>query len=291
MQFLNGKIIAKQIRAGIQEYILHLPQVPGLAVILVGTDPASHLYVSLKEKACQETGIKFERFLFPDFVKEEELLKKINELNNRTDINGILIQLPLPNQNADKIIAAIEPKKDVDGFHPENLRCLEAGKPCLVSPVVLGVMHLIKEARETLTKKKAILIMSQLFAHPFEIILSREGIGVETISPDDPELTAKTKNSDLLITAVGRPSLITGEMIKPGAIVIDIGTTRINDKVVGDVESSSVEIVAGWLTPVPGGVGPMTVAMLLKNVLEAQKNQSFSNLKKSKNNTTGKNRN
>lgn len=276
MQLLNGKIIAEQIRSELKKQISKLENKPGLAVILVGTDPASHLYVSLKEKAAQEVGINFFRFLFPAFVTKEELLNKINELNARDDVHGILIQLPLPAWDANKIIAAINPVKDVDGFHPENLRRLEANEPCLVSPVVLGVMRLVEETHETLKNKKALLIMSKIFAQPFETILRQRGMVVENILPDNPLLAEKTKNSDLLITAVGQTNFIIGEMVKENAIVIDIGTSRVEDKIVGDVERGSTEAKRGWLTPVPGGVGPMTVAMLLRNTFAAFKNQEMS---------------
>lgn len=267
MQLLNGKIIAEQIRSGLKERVSRIKNKPGLAVILVGTDPSSHLYVSLKEKACREVGINFFKFFFPAFVTEEELLKKIEELNNQKNINGVLVQLPLPGQDTDRVIAAILPSKDVDGFHTENQRRLEAGEPCLVSPVVLGVMRLIEETRESLVGKKAILIMSKIFAQPFRAVLQRAGATVEIASPEDTALKEKTKNSDILITAVGQPDLITGEMVKNGATVIDIGTSRVEDRIVGDVDRASVEPKAGWLTPVPGGVGPMTVAMLIRNVV------------------------
>lgn len=271
MQLLNGKKIAKQIRSSIKEYISHLPKTPGLAVILVGSDPASHLYVSLKEKACLEVGINFEKYLFPAFVTEEELLKKINELNNRKDISGILVQLPLPEQNADHIISAINPAKDVDGFHPKNLRCLETDKACLISPVVLGVMRLLKETGEPLTNKKIGLVMSEIFARPFRAVLQKAGAIVDVISTENKNLKEKTKDCDILITAVGQPNLITGEMIKKNATIIDIGTSKVNNKVVGDIDQTSVEPKVGWITPVPGGVGPMTVALLLQNVLVASR--------------------
>jgi len=264
MQLLNGKILAETIRHEIKEQISKLENKPGLAVILVGEDPASHLYVSLKEKVCLEVGINFQKFIFPASATEEELLNKINELNKKNEVNGILVQLPLPNQDTDKIIAAIDPTKDVDGFHPENLRRLEAGEPCLVSPVVLGVMRLIEETGEALSEKKVVLIMSEIFARPFRAILRQ----ADVVSPSDASLKEKTKNSDLIITAVGQPDLLTGEMIKSGAIVIDVGTTRVDKKIVGDVNFSSTEQLNGWLTPVPGGVGPMTVAMLARNVVK-----------------------
>jgi len=271
MKLLNGKVISEQIISVIKQNVSHSAQVPGLGVILVGNDPASHLYVSLKEKACLKAGINFEKFVFPAAVSETELLKKIDELNNRKDIHGILVQLPLPQQNPDQIISAIDPSKDVDGFHSENLCSLESGKKCLISPVVLGVVRLINETREPLAQKNVVLVMSKIFARPFYTVLSGSGAQVEVVSPDSKNLEEKTKTADFLITAVGQPNLITGKMVKEGAIVIDIGTSRVGKKVVGDVEYTSVEKKASWLTPVPGGVGPMTVAMLLQNVLVASR--------------------
>jgi len=268
MPLLNGKIIAAQIRSSLKDFIEHQAKKPGLAVILVGDDPASHLYVSLKEKACLSVGIHFEKYLFPASTTDEEILKKITELNQQQNIDGILVQLPLPNQDTDKIIAAINPKKDVDGFHPENLLNLENNKPGVISPVVLGVINLLEITHEPLAGKKAALVMSKIFARPFEAILAHKKIVTEIVSAEDLDLKEKIKNSDIVVTAVGKPNLITGEMIKTGAIVIDVGTTRVGKKVVGDVDQLSVEPVAGWLTPVPGGVGPMTVAMLLRNVVE-----------------------
>lgn len=269
MHLLNGKTLAAEIRAKIKKEVTGLAKKPGLAVILVGNDLASRLYVSLKEKACLEAGIYFEKHLFLAEATEEELLKKIYELNERPEINGILVQLPLPQQAADKIVAAIDPQKDVDGFHPENLRRLEAGEACLVSPVVLGVMALLKKTSESFVGKSAVLIMGQIFARPFRAVLSQQKIKAKVISPGETNLSDKIKNSDLVITAVGQPNLITVGMIKPQTIIIDIGTTRLGNKVVGDVDAASVKSLTGWLTPVPGGVGPMTVALLLQNVLDA----------------------
>jgi methylenetetrahydrofolate dehydrogenase (NADP+)/methenyltetrahydrofolate cyclohydrolase len=269
MNLLNGKIIAAQIRASVRDKILHLPRIPGLAVILVGEDPASYLYVSLKERACEEVGINFEKYVFPSSATEEEILRKIEVLNLRQDINGILLQLPLPGQNASKLISAINPEKDVDGFHDENLKHLAADEQCLISPVVLGVTRLIDETRESFSGKKAILVMSGLFAQPFVAMLSRYDIASEIISPNDSDFVKKTKSGDILITALGKPNLITGEMIKPEAVVIDIGTTKVGKKTVGDIDFETISRVASWLTPVPGGVGPMTVAMLTRNVVEA----------------------
>ncbi len=258
-KLLNGRALAEGIRQKIKERVLPLPVRPGLAVILVGDDPASHTYVGLKEKACQEAGIRFEKFLYRADVKDEELIVKIQELNHRPDVNGILVQLPLPGQDEDRVVAAIDPNKDVDGFHPESLRRLEHGEAGLISPVALGVMKLIDATEEDIAGRSACVVASTLFAKPFVNLLKERRV----------HIISDTKTADMLIVAVGRPNSITGEMVKPGAIVIDVGTTRVQDKIVGDVDRASVEPVAGWLTPVPGGVGPMTVAMLIVNVLKA----------------------
>lgn len=268
-QILDGRALARSIREQIKERVARLPSPPGLGVILVGTDPASHLYVGLKEQACREANIRFEKKLYFATVSEAELIAQIEQWNGRDDIDGILVQLPLPHQDEDRVIAAINPDKDVDGFHPENIRRLDVGQLGMVSAVALGVMRLIKETGRPLTNLSAAIVASRLFAHPIIKLLENEGVTSCVIAPDDPDLAGKTKTADILIVAVGKPGLIVAPSVKPGAIVIDVGTTRIGDSVVGDVDRTSVEPIAGWLTPVPGGVGPMTVAMLIENVLRA----------------------
>ncbi|EKD32773.1 MAG: bifunctional 5,10-methylene-tetrahydrofolate dehydrogenase/5,10-methylene-tetrahydrofolate cyclohydrolase [uncultured bacterium] len=273
-QIIDGSAIAKQIRDEVKEKIEQLPSKPGLAVILVGSDPASHVYVGLKEKACKEVGINSERYLYFATVDEIEILNKIEELNGRYDINGILVQLPLPSQDENKIISAIDPSKDVDGFHPTNIESLKNGTQLLLPPTALGIMRLIEASGRPITGLKAVIIASEIFAAPIKILLADNGVASESIRADDPELAAKTKKADIVIVAIGRPNFIKAEMIQQGAIVIDVGTTRVGDKIVGDVERESVEKVAGWLTPVPGGVGPMTVAMLMANVLRSYEKQN-----------------
>ncbi len=282
---LDGNALAATIRQKIKDRIDPLETKPGLAVLLVGNDPASHTYVNIKQKACEEVGIRFEKFLYSDETSEETLIEKISELNRRNEINGILVQLPLPTQNADRIIAAIDPIKDVDGFHPMNLEALRRGKPALAPAVALGIMKLIDRAMITsdhplplLVKeggpKHAMIVSSDFFAEPLQILLKEHGITSEVTRQDDSDFQIKTRSADILIVAVGKPNLITANEIKPGSILIDVGTTKIDGKLLGDIDQTSVEPIAYALSPVPGGVGPMTVAMLLVNVLKAFQTRS-----------------
>lgn len=276
-QILDGRVLAARIRKKIKTRIVLLPTVPGLAVILVGNDPASHTYVNIKQAACEEVGIRFEKYLYFATEPEQTIIEKIHELNARLDIHGILVQLPLPTQNADLVIKEIDPKKDVDGFHPENLRRLKAGEPAIASAVALGIIKLIEESKtihDFSRGSRTVIISGPLFAEPLVCLLKERNIETTVANAIDPELAQKTKTADVLIVAVGKPGIITGEMIKPGAIVIDVGTTKIDGKLYGDVDQPSVEPIAGALTPVPGGVGPMTVAMLLNNVLNAYQLQT-----------------
>lgn len=263
---LNGRELAARIREKIRTRVQALQTRPGLGVILVGDDPASHLYVSLKKQACEEAGIFFELNHYPSDTPEQDLIKKIEELNARKDIHGILVQLPLPSQQADHVIAAIDPLKDVDGFHPENLERLRRGEPCIASAVGLGVMKLIDEAK---AHGKACIVSSPLFAAPLLLLLKERGVESTVVQAENTDLAQQTQKADILIVAEGIPDLIRGDMVKPGATVIDVGTTRTDEGLKGDVDFQSVEPVAGALTPVPGGVGPMTVAMLLVNILKA----------------------
>jgi methylenetetrahydrofolate dehydrogenase (NADP+) / methenyltetrahydrofolate cyclohydrolase len=266
---LNGQKIADEIKLEIKNKIADQKLTLGLAVILVGDDPASHLYVGLKEKACIEAGIGFEKFVYEATESDENIINKIIELNQSPEINGILVQLPLPNHDTDKIIAAINPLKDVDGFHKSNIEKLKTGEESLAPAVALGIMKLIESTNVNLSNKTASIVSSQLFAEPIEAMLKEQNIKVDVIDPSDSSLSSKTKNSDILIVAAGKPEFITGSIIKLGSIVIDVGTTKVNGKLLGDVEKTSAETIAGFLSPVPGGVGPMTVAMLLENIIKA----------------------
>ncbi|OGL63856.1 hypothetical protein A3C09_02140 [Candidatus Uhrbacteria bacterium RIFCSPHIGHO2_02_FULL_47_44] len=277
---LDGKAYAAAIRTKIKNRVSALENKPGLAILLVGEDPASHIYVNLKQKACEEVGIYFEKFLYSNDVSESELISKIEELNQRDDINGILVQIPLPNQDADRVIAAIDPIKDVDGFHPKSLEALRKGKPALAPAVALGILKLINKALDrndhplipSFKKEgglRAVIVASNFFADPLTILLHEQQISSEVVRPYDASFKEKISEADILIVALGKPNLIEGSMIKPGAILIDVGTTKVDGKLVGDINRASVEDLAGALSPVPGGVGPMTVAVLLLNVLNA----------------------
>lgn len=276
MTILDGKALALTIRNKIKERVSALTTKPGLAIILVGDDPASHIYVNLKEKACEEVGIRFERFEYASEVSEEELIQQIRTLNERPDIQGILVQIPLPTQNADRIISEIDPLKDVDGFHKRNLELLREGKPAIAPAVALGILKLIDKALEDRDRSglRAAIVSSDFFAEPLQILLQEQKVSSVTVRPEDESFKEKTSTADILIVALGSPNLIDVSMIKPGAILIDVGTTKVGGKLIGDVNRSSVESVAGALSPVPGGVGPMTVAMLLLNVLNAFQKQS-----------------
>jgi len=267
-QLLNGKTIARRINEQTRQALAELDFVPGLGVILVGNDPASQLYVGLKEKACRRLGIEFIRRDLPADATQAEVLTALRGLNEGTAIHGIIVQLPLPPHLAtDEIIAAIDPRKDADGFHPANAERDD------VPPVLpQAVLELLRETEQDLTDQTAVVLAnSEIFFNQLERTLKTADINSVLTAPHD--LTA-IKEADILIVALGNPSLIRGEHIKDGAIVIDIGTTRVDNRTVGDVDSASVQDIAGWLTPVPGGVGPVTVALLLQNVVRlAKKNQ------------------
>jgi len=270
---INGRAIAKVIREQIKEEIAQLDITPGLAVFLVGDDPASHLYVSLKQKAAKEVGINFETFLYFSTTPQADIIAKINEVNLRDDIHGIIVQLPLPkplDENA--IILAIDPTKDVDGFHPDNIKKFLKGESNIVPGLALAIQKLIHSTNIPLKNKKAIIVAkSVIFAKPISKMLEDDGMMTSFVKPDDHDFKQKTRSADVLVVAVGRANLITAENIKQGVIIIDVGTNQVDDQVVGDVDYEGVANVASHVTPVPGGVGPMTVAMLLWNVLESYK--------------------
>lgn len=274
-QLIDGKAVAAKVRQRIKNKVDELKgqgSVPGLAVVLVGDDPASAIYVRNKEKACQEVGFKSEVLRLPASTGEEELLQLVQELNAREDIHGILVQLPLPETiNEDKIIAAISPAKDVDGFHPVNAGKLFIGQKGLVPCTPKGCMELLREIAYDLTGKKAVVVgRSNIVGKPMAALLLQANATVTVCHSRTKNLAELTREADVLVVAIGRANFIIGEMVKPGAVVLDVGMNRLADgKLAGDVEFSSVSQVAGWLTPVPGGVGPMTIAMLLSNTLEA----------------------
>lgn len=272
-QILDGRKIAARIRAEAKSAIEALGFAPGLGVLLVGDDAASHLYVSLKEKACAEAGIRFEKTLLPASATTDEALAVITAFNDRADIHAILVQLPLPAQiDTDRVIAAMDPKKDVDGFHPENLALLKAGTPRITPGLAGGIMELIRESGEDLEGKFAIVVGNGVSLYEsLKTLLSKAGVLSVFCRTDLIDLAARVKKSEIVVVAVGQPGVITGDMISPGTIVVDVGTNRLPDgRTVGDC-APSVADAAGWLSPVPGGVGPVTVAMLIKNTVELAK--------------------
>ncbi|MFH1598589.1 MAG: tetrahydrofolate dehydrogenase/cyclohydrolase catalytic domain-containing protein [Patescibacteria group bacterium] len=272
-EIIDGKKISQTILRELKKKVSQLGAQPGLAVILVGNDKSSELYVSLKEKACQRAGIHFVKHLFAKNTKQSEIIKKIKELNQDKGIHGILVQLPLPRQlNENHIIEAIDPDKDVDGFHPVNLYNLITDDldDRLIPCVAQGVMKLLETTQQPLINKKAVIVSnSQIFAIPILQLLHREGIYAIRVAPDDPHLSFETARGDILIVAVGQPNFIKSDMIRFGATIIDVGCNRFDNRTSGDVDFENTKNQATYITPVPGGVGPMTIALLLTNVVAA----------------------
>lgn len=263
--FLNGRELAASLRKELATKVKELGFAPTLGVILVGNDPASHLYVNLKEKAAAEVGIKVVKKLFPENISEAAVKNQIIDFNNSKDINAILIQLPLPPQlNEQIIIETMDFKKDADGFHPQNLKLFLEGEKAITPGVSQGIIKLIESSQQNLTGKKAVLLVnSQEFATPLVKLLNQLKMETKIITQIEPSVLL---DSDVIIVAIGRPNTINNEYIKNGAIVIDVGTTKLEDHIVGDVDTTGLNSKNIFITPVPGGVGPMTVAMLLWNV-------------------------
>ncbi len=277
-QILDGKAIAADLRATIKTEVDALlaagHRTPGLAVVLVGEDPASQVYVRNKEKACQEVGFHSELIRLPAYTTESDLLKLIDQLNHREEIDGILVQLPLPEQiDEETIIERILPTKDVDGFHPYNVGRLTLRMPLLRPCTPKGVMTMLGRTGVTLEGLDAVIIgQSNIVGRPMALELLMARCTITVCHSRTKDLVEKVRGADLLVAAVGRPGFVQGEWIKPGAIVIDVGINRTKDgKLCGDVDFEAVKEVASWITPVPGGVGPMTVATLLENTLQAAK--------------------
>ncbi|MDD4995562.1 MAG: bifunctional 5,10-methylenetetrahydrofolate dehydrogenase/5,10-methenyltetrahydrofolate cyclohydrolase [Patescibacteria group bacterium] len=270
MQLIDGKSLAKQIRGQVRARISESGIAPGLAIILIGDNPASALYVSLKEKACLEVGVRFEKFIYSGTESSEEIIAKIRELNARPDIHGILVQLPLPPAyTSDDIVQSIDPAKDIDGFHTENIDALVQGKPRIIPPIHQGIVRLIESTGiETTGKKAAIFANSAVFALPLRKLLEDKKISVTVALPPLENTEIIANESDIIIVAVGRPKFISCADIKDNAVIIDCGTNKIDEKLFGDVDSETCAQKNGFITPVPGGVGPMTIAMLLNNLYE-----------------------
>ena len=282
-QILDGKALAAEIRSEVKTQVAALAEKgvsTALAVILVGDDSASQVYVRNKIKACADTGIRSLEFRMPAETTQQQLLAKIAELNADETVDGILVQLPLPKQiNADAVISAIAPAKDVDGFHVANAGALVTGKQGFVPCTPFGVMRLIEKSGVNPRGKSAVIVgRSNIVGKPMALLLLAADATVTVAHSRTPDLCAVTRNADILVAAVGRAKLIKADMVKPGAVVIDVGMNRDeNGKLCGDVDFSEVKAIAGSITPVPGGVGPMTIAMLMQNTaLAAQMRRGIS---------------
>lgn len=283
-KIIDGKLISKQIKDELKdkvsEYKNNGVEIT-LAVIQVGNDPASCVYVGNKKKACEYIGINSLSYELEENTTEEELLKLINELNERDDVNGILVQLPLPSHiNEDTVIKAISPNKDVDGFHPQSVGALSIGQPGFVSCTPAGIIELLKRSGIEIAGKECVVVgRSNIVGKPMALLLLRENGTVTITHSRTADLKSVTKRADILVVAIGKPKFITKEYVKEGAAVIDVGIHRMGTSdtgksiLCGDVDYDDVEPVAGAITPVPGGVGPMTIAMLMNNCVESVKLQ------------------
>ena len=280
---LNGREVANEVLKNVANEINAIKsnnkRVPGLAVLLVGENPASKTYVNNKEKACNSIGIYSEVHKFQENITQESLMERIEQLNNDNKIDGILLQLPLPSHlDSQKLINAINPKKDVDGLTSVNLGKLISGQQCLKPCTPLGVIEILKHYSINLIGEQAVVIgRSSLVGKPVSLLLLEKNASVTVVHSKSKEIEKITKTADVLICALGKPRLVKKDWVKPGAIIIDVGINKITeegkDKLVGDVDFEDVKAICKAITPVPGGVGPVTIAMLLSNTLEAYKSK------------------
>ena len=287
-RIIDGKEVAakvhEEVAAGVTEYREQHGSAPGLTVVLVGDDPASHSYVKGKERACERVGISSETILRDASITQDELIDIVMDLNNDSKVHGILLQLPLPDHIDDAaVIHATDPMKDVDGLHPENAGLLVLGEPRFAPATPLGVQRMLLEEGVEMKGARVVIVgRSKLVGMPLALLLLQKGPGanstVTVCHTGTTNIAAETRRADVLIAAAGFPGTVTADMVKPGAVVIDVGVSRVDDptrkrgyRLSGDVEFDSVSEVASAITPVPGGVGPMTIAMLLVNVLQAAK--------------------
>ncbi len=283
-QIIDGKMIASKIREELTNEVTQLKEkgiVPGLATVLVGEDPASQVYVGMKQKACKKIGLYSEQHTLPKETSEEDLLKLIDDLNKNPKINGILCQLPLPKGiDSNKVLLAIDPSKDVDGFHPVNIGKLNSKKtmkeiedegiflPC----TPYGIIQLLKRSNVEISGKEAVIVgRSNIVGKPVSMLLLAENATVTICHSRTKDLSETCKRADILIAAIGKPKMITADMVKEGVVVIDVGVNRLETGLVGDVDFENVKEKASAITPVPGGVGPMTITMLLSNTVKSAK--------------------
>ncbi len=267
---MDGKALAERIRAEVKDEVASVSGGLGLATILVGDDPASEIYIRLKHKAAQEAGIRSNDMRLPEETAEEEVLERIAALNDEDAVDGILVQLPLPEHlDEARVIRAVEPQKDVDGIHPLNAGLLYLGRPTLVPATPVGIMALLAEYDIELKGAKAVVVgRSDIVGKPVALLLLQQHATVTICHSRTRDLAGETLEADVLVVATGQPGLVTADMVKHGATVIDVGMNRTDAGLVGDVDAAAMD-VAGHMTPVPGGVGPMTIACLLRNTVRA----------------------
>lgn len=272
-KLIDGKQISAQVKDECREWVAREGLDVTLAVIQVGNDPASTVYVGNKKKACEYIGIHSLAYELPEETTEAELLALVEKLNEDDNVHGILVQLPLPPHiDEDKVIGAISPKKDVDGFHPQSVGALSIGQPGFVSCTPAGIIQLLKRSGIPIDGRECVIVgRSNIVGKPMAMLMLRENATVTVCHSHTKDLKEVTRRADILIVAIGRPRFITREYVKEGAVVIDVGIHRNeNNKLCGDVDFEDVEPVASAITPVPGGVGPMTIAMLMNNCVEAK---------------------
>jgi methylenetetrahydrofolate dehydrogenase (NADP+)/methenyltetrahydrofolate cyclohydrolase len=276
---IDGKAMAAEVEAQVRERadrLLGQGTAPGLATVLVGDNPASEMYLRLKHAACARVGIKSENLVLPADASLGQLLEKIEELNRRPDIHGILLQLPLPKGlDPAKAVARIDPQKDVDGFHPQNMGALLLGAERLVPCTPKGIIYALERLQKSLEGAEAVVIgHSNVVGKPLAAMMLNRNATVQVCHVYTKDLKRHTCDAEVLVVAAGVPGLIKADMVRPGAIVFDVGISRVGEKVVGDVDFDGVKDIAGAITPVPGGVGPLTVAMLLEQTVQAAEDQS-----------------
>lgn len=266
---IDGKAVAASVETEIRAALEATPYKPGLVAVRVGNDPASEVYVRNKARKARELGLRGDERVFPETMTEADLLAEIGRLNRDDEVDGILVQLPLPKQiRPQRVIDAIDPRKDVDGFHPLNVGLLHLGRPVLVPCTPAGIMRLIDSTGQAIEGKRAVVVgRSDIVGKPVAALLLQRHATVTVAHSRTADLATVTREADILVAAVGRARMI--DSVKAGAIVIDVGINRIEGKLVGDVDFAKAKEVAGWITPVPGGVGPMTIAMLMRNTVIA----------------------
>jgi methylenetetrahydrofolate dehydrogenase (NADP+) / methenyltetrahydrofolate cyclohydrolase len=270
-QLIDGKAVAKVLEAEVAAEIARLGFRPGLVAVRVGNDPASEVYVRNKARKARELGLEGTELVFPEAMSEADLLAEVARLNADDSVDGILVQLPLPKQiEAKKVIEAIDPAKDVDGFHPINVGLLHLGRPALVPCTPWGMIRLIESTGQTIEGKRAVVIgRSDIVGKPVAALLLNRNATVTICHSRTRDLAAVAREAEILVAAIGKARFVTAEMVRPGAIVIDVGINRVDGKLVGDVDFDAARASAGWITPVPGGVGPMTIAVLMSNTVRA----------------------